>query len=352
MEQLTLGDYFTIAESHGIAITSQMTGVLDARVKANMAADAAQPGLITTANGGIPAMLATFIDPDLIRIVVTPNKAAQIYGEVRKGDFALRLAMFPAVEMTGEVSSYGDYANNGSAGFNTMWPQRENYLYQNIIQVGELETMTSAMAKIDAIAEKYRASQMVMSKFENQMYFYGIAGIQNYGALNSPDLLPSITPGYKAALAANGGWVVGGNVIATPTEIQKDIQALFLQLVNQTAGLIDAQTPMKLVCSPQTAVALLATNEIFATNVMAMVKVNFPNMTIDTATQYATDAGQLAQLIVEKFEGQDVGYCAFSEKLRAGAVIPELSSIKQKRSAGGFGYVLRFPVGIASMLGL
>jgi hypothetical protein len=95
-----------------------------------MAQDA-QPALITTSNSGIPAFLSTYIDPKLIEILVAPMKAAEIVGEeIKKGDWTTETAMFPVVESTGETSSYGDYSNNGVAGANTNFPQRQSYHYQ------------------------------------------------------------------------------------------------------------------------------------------------------------------------------------------------------------------------------
>lgn len=58
------------------------------------------------------------------------------------------------------------------------------------------------------------------------------------------------------------------------------------------------------------------------------------------------------QLIAAKVEGQDTGYCAFNEKMRAGAVVRDLSSFKQKMAQGSFGAVIRQPFAISQMLGV
>src|SRR6185437_7806134 len=103
-----------------------------------MAMDA-QPALITSPNSGVPAFLTTLIDPDVIEIIFAPNKAAEIFGEVRKGSWVDQTAMFPVVEHVGEVSSYGDYAENGHTGANTNWPQRQAYVFQTVKEWGEME---------------------------------------------------------------------------------------------------------------------------------------------------------------------------------------------------------------------
>ena len=73
----------------------------------------AQPAMVTTGSSGVPAFFTNFVDPELIRILVTPMKAAEIIGEVKKGDWTTLTAQFPVVESAGEVSSYGDYNHNG-----------------------------------------------------------------------------------------------------------------------------------------------------------------------------------------------------------------------------------------------
>jgi hypothetical protein len=62
--------------------------------------------------------------------------------------------------------------------------------------------------------------------------------------------------------------------------------------------------------------------------------------------------GELVQLIATNVEGQETGYAAFSEMLRAGPVVRKLSSFEQKLSQGSWGSVLRQPFAIASMLGV
>ncbi len=63
-------------------------------------------------------------------------------------------------------------------------------------------------------------------------------------------------------------------------------------------------------------------------------------------------AGNFMQLIAEEVDGQETGYCAFNEKMRAHKLIPELSSYKQKVSAGTWGCILRQTFTISSMLGI
>lgn len=323
----------------------------------DMAMDA-QPALVTVANSGIPAFLATVVDPDILRILTTKNQAAEIFGEVRKGSFVDVTAMFPVVEQTGEVSSYGDFSANGRVGANMNFPQRESYNYQTVIEYGELEMERAGLAKIGWAAELKEASVTVLNKFQNLTYFYGVAGLQNYGLLNDPSLSAPISPIPKTA----GGvaWFVNGAPNATANEVYNDIISLFSRLVAQSSGNIDMKSKITLGLSPASAVALTFTNT-FNVNVEDLLKKNYPNLTVKTAVQYGaltsqnpqgSAGGEIVQMIAERVEGQETGYCAFNEKLRAGVIVRGLSSFSQKMSQGTWGAIIRQPFAISSLIGV
>ena len=319
----------------------------------------AQPALITSASAAIPVFLTTMIDPEIFRILFTPNRAATIIGEKKKGTWLDQTAMFPVVESVGEVSSYGDFNENGHTGVNMGWPQRQNYLFQTIEEYGELELERAGLARLNYVAELDRSAATVLDRFLNYSYFFGIGGLQNYGMLNDPNLGATLTPATKAA----GGvrWItVGGAINATANEIYADIQALFIQLVAQTGGLVQYDTKMVLALSPGSHAALTTTNA-FNVNVLDLLKKNFPNIRIETAVQYGAltssnpqgvAAGNFMQLIATEVEGQEYGYGAFSEKMRAHPVIRAMSSFKKKLTAGTWGSVLRMPMSVVSMTGM
>jgi len=316
------------------------------------------PGLFTDPSSAVPAMLTTMIDPTIYEILFTPNKAAQIFGEVRKGTWLDETIMFPQVEHTGEVTSYGDFSENGHAGANTNWPQRQAYLFQTVKEYGERELERAGLARLNWVSEIDRAATTVLNKFLNFVYFFGVQGLQNYGAFNDPNLSTALSPALKAA----GGtvWILNGVINAQANEVYADIQALFYKLVSQTNGLVQATDSMILAMSPQSSVALTATNT-FNVNVYDLLKKNYPNMRVETAVQYAStstsnpqgnSAANLVQLIAPNIEGQQTAYCAFNEKLRAHPIIRAMSSYKQKMTSGAWGFVLRMPFGIAQMTGV
>lgn len=317
----------------------------------------AQPTLITTPNSGIPQWLTAIIDPDLLRILTAKNQAVEIFGEAKKGSFVDKTVLFPVIEHTGEVSSYGDFNENGHTGLNTNFPTRESYLYQTIIEYGDLESERAGLAKIGWAAELKESAAVVLGKYQNLTYFYGVAGLQNYGLLNDPSLPPPISPATKAA----GGiqWFNGNSPNATSLEVYNDILALVTQLIVQSAGLISADSKMTLALSPKASSALNFTNQ-FNVNVKTQLKDNYPNLRIEAAIQYGvlsaqnpqgSAVGEIMQLIADDVEGQKTGYMAFNEKMRGGPIIRALSSFKQKMAQGTWGAIVRQPFAIAQMVG-
>ena len=317
----------------------------------------AQPALTTSPNTGIPVWLSTMIDPTVYEILFSPLRAADILGEVKKGDWTLNSVMFPTAEHTGEVSSYDDYSNSGSVNTNVNFPSRQPYLYQTVMQYGDRELDVAGLAKINWVSELNAAAAWALNRYQNQTYFFGVQGLQNYGILNDPNLTAALTPGPKAF--GNNTWITNGIITATPNEIYLDIQALVIQLITQSGGNINQESPFVLALSPQSKFALTATNS-FDVNVSDLLK-EIPNLKIIDAIQYGVQSasnpqgvvgGNLMQLICTTVRGQQTGFCAFNEKMRAHRLIPDLSSWKQKLSGGSMGAVIRQPFAFATLLGI
>lgn len=316
----------------------------DALRQVEMGMDAQSP-LITVSNAGIPAFLTNYLDPETIRVLVTPMKAVKIMGgESKKGDWTTMTSMFPIIESTGEVSSYGDFNENGSSDANINWENRQSYLAQTMTQWGERQLDIAGQAKVSWAAEQNTASALTLSKFLNKSYFYGISGLQNYGLLNDPSLTAALTPATKTA----GGttWDAG-----TAAEIYDDVVALYKQLQTQMKGIIDREANLVLAMSPGVEVNLTKTNQ-YNVNVTDQIKKNFPNLRIESAVEYSTQSGELVQLFVETIDGKRVVEGAFNEKMRAHPVITQSSSFKQKKTSGTWGAIIRYPIAIAQMLGV
>ncbi len=318
----------------------------------------AQPALVTTPSSGIPAFLTAIIDPNILRIRQASNNAAMIFEEVRKGTWVTESAIFPVVERGGSVTSYGDFEAGGQTTVNANFETRQPYLFQTLCVWGELQLERAGLAQISWAAELQGAAVDVLAKFENLVYFKGIAGLQNYGIQTDPNLPPASAPAPKA----NGGlsWLSGNAPNATANEIFADIQTLVNQLISQSSGNIDTKSELILALSPSREGALTATNS-FNVNVKALLKDNYPNLRIQNAIQYGAitsqnpqgvAAGEMAQMIAPNAGGQATGWVAFSEKLRTHRVVMDVSSFKQKLTSGVYGAVIRQPFAMATMIGI
>jgi hypothetical protein len=316
-----------------------------AQVRLKLAADNsytydAQPELVTVNNAGIPAWLANYFDPTLIEVVLSPLKATEIVGsEVQKGDWTSAYATFAMVESAGEVSSYGDFNANGMTSANVNFPHRQSYVYQTFTQWGEMEAERMGLAKVDWANQQNQASMKVLSRFQNDTYFYGVSGLQNYGLLNDPNLY--------APIAATSGWQASGT---TPETIYEDVRRLFAKLQRQSDSVVDSETAMTLALSSYTDSALDKTN-IYGLSARDQLKKHFPNLTVKTAPQYSTSSGELVQLIANSVNGMKTAETAFNVKMRAHAVLVGHSSWSQKKSQGSFGTIIYKPFAIAQLLG-
>lgn len=327
-------NFNTLAQRAGVVFMTGHNPVeLNSQARSQIAMDASP--LITTPNAGIPALFTTYVDPKVIEILVEPMKMATAFGETKKGDWTSSAVQFPVVESVGEVSSYGDFNENAMSDANVNYPTRQPYHYQTIIRVGERELAIAGQARIDWASHKQIAAALTLNKFQNKSYIYGISGLQNYGLLNDPSLLPSITDAPWANKDGQG--------------VYDSIQKLFSQLVKQSGGLIDRSATMTLLLSPEMETCFTKTNQ-YNVNVSDQIAKNLPNLSIVTVPEYSTAAGEVVQLIVNDYEGQSTVELAFTEKMRVHPLIQEKSSFEQKRSQGTLGAIVYRPLFIASML--
>lgn len=318
----------------------QIRAKWDEHSPSTMIACDAQPDLVTVSNSGIPAWLTNYFDPRIIEMLVSPMKATEIVGsEEKKGDWTTTHAQFISVELEGETAAYGDFNTDGSTGVNLNFPIRQSFLYQTFTNWGELQMARAGNARVDWANKVNEASILTLNKRQNEIYFFGIAGIPNYGLLNDPNLYPSI--------AATARW----NASSTDaTVVYEDIRRMFVQQQNQSNGVLDPTAPMVLAMSPTLVMALNKANE-FNVNVYKLLKDNFPNLTIKTAVEYQTAAGEFVQLICTKVQTQETATTAFTEKMRAHAVVVGSSNWSQKKSQGSFGTVIFNTYAISSLIG-
>jgi len=311
-----------------------------------LAALDAQPSLITAPNAGIPSLYTTYIDPKLIEVLLTPNNAVKIYGEVRKGDWIDETIGFPMVESTGETTSYGDFENGGGrVGANVQWEWRQPYLFQSFTEWGEREAERMGRGKIDWVSRLNIASAITHDKYYNTSAFYGIANLNNYGALNDPALSAALTPSTKAA--GGTSWSK-----ALAQETLGDIQSLFAALQLQIGSNLEMDDPLILALHSVSENYLANTNTFGMVSALELIKKTYPNIRIQQAPQFLSGTTYSCQLIVPEIQGQRTIEIGFNEKMRAHRVVYDTSSVRQKKTSGTEGALLYRPVGIASMTGI
>jgi hypothetical protein len=311
--------------------------------RARIAQDAA---LITTPNTTVPAELLAYIDPMVIEILTAPRRAREIFGEEKKGDWTTPYMKWRVDEMTGKTEPYSDYANGTTSGVNSEWQTRVQYVFQTSITYGDFEVDMSSTAKVNLAASKQRAAANVIDIDQNRFYLLGVAGKEIYGILNDPNLPAAITAGATGT----GGSTKWAD--KTTVQIYNDVLALFAQLSEQSSGLIDKDTPLKLCLSPELAVRLGAATD-FNVSVLDMLKRYFTRIDIVTVPElHSMTAGETMFLIAPEVNGQRSGTLAFGEKMRAGRVVPDLSSFRQKFVGTTYGGIVLMPFAFAQMTGM
>lgn len=311
---------------------------------AQMAMDA-QPGLATSVNAGVLLASVSVIDPEVVRVIFTPMRAAEIMGgEAQKGSWIDQVAYFPMVESTGQVASYNDYSNNGNVDANSQWNYRQPYTWQAFKNYGEQQLERWGAAGLNYAAELDTSMALTFNKFSNKSYFYGVTGLVNYGLLNDPSLPNTISPITKANTSDGARWTY-----ATTLEKFNDVKKLYTQLVTQLGGNVEMDDAMTLCLSTTRQTELVTTND-FGITLEDMLKKAFPNMKIKAAPEYTTGSGELMMLIKDDVDGVKTAYPAYTEKMRAHNLVPAASSWSQKNSAGTWGTILRFPIAVSRML--
>lgn len=311
--------------------------------RARIAQDAA---LLTTPNTTVPAELVAYIDPMVIEILTAPRRAREIFGEEKKGDWTTPYMKWRVDEMTGSTEPYSDYANGTTSGVNSEWQTRAQYVFQTSITYGDFEVAMSSMAKVNLASSKQRAAANVIDIDQNRFYLLGVAGKEIYGILNDPNLPAAVTAGATGA----GGSTKWAD--KTTTQIYNDVLALFARLSEQSSGLIDKDTPLKLCLSPELAVRLGAATD-YNISVLDMLKRYFDRIDIVTVPElHSMAAGETMFLIAPEVNGQRSGALAFGEKMRAGRVVPGLSSFRQKFVGTTYGGIVLMPFAFAQMVGM
>lgn len=305
---------------------------------------------VNSANNGIPTQFTTYLESNIIEILTSPPKAAQVYGEAQKGDWLHDTMQFVTLENAGEVAPYGDFSNSGYASVASNFPRRQQFIVQTICEVGDRENGRAGLINVDLVNRKRKAAVTTVNYWQNTTYLFGVKNLENYGVLTDPNLPTPITPLAKAS--GSPKWKT-----ATAMEMYDDISALYQELQSKANGLInldtaiDMDSELTLVVSNEVQPYLLKTNE-YGLSVTDLLKKNYPNLKQYSIPQFSLPAGELVQLFAPELGGQRTFTCAFSEKLRSHGIFRDLSSIKEKLTQGSWGTILINPIAVAQMQGV
>lgn len=311
----------------------------------------AQDAALSTAkNVGVPAALVTYIDPQVTTILFGAMNATKLFNETKKGDWADSFMQFPVEEVVGDVTPYSDFTNNVTSEVNYEFPTRENFIFQTTLKYGERELATGAKARLEFAGAKQRGAANILARAHNRFYLYGVAGKQNYGALNDPNLPESVTP---VSVGGKSTWAdkTAANTDQMANIVFNDIAKLINELIKNNAGNVDASCKFRLAVASDRATYLQMPNA-FGLTALDLLKSNYPNLEVLYLPELTTEAGSMLYLTVPELFGEVTAECAYSEKMRFGNVEAYSTSWVQKAIGGTWGCVIRRPHLIATMLGI
>lgn len=297
-------------------------------------------------NATVPAYMRTYANPRVIEVLTAERAYRKIAPEVKNGDFTTAFTQFRSIEFTGNTTPYGDYDGNGVSGVNTAFPVREQYRFQTTVKVGDLEQKMNAEAKIDLFAEKQKSAAINIDIAFNKYALYGVAGKAVYGLLNDPSLNAAITP-----IVVNSTHTVWAE--KTANQQMDDLNKLVASLYTQAAGHIDDSTKTKLLVSPATLAAMNKVND-YGVTMKKMVADTYPNLTVVVVPELynATLETSTMILLADEILGQPTVEFGYADKYYAHEIVRDLSSWKQKVSAGTYGAIVQLPFAIGSMTGI
>lgn len=336
-----MGNCVRVLKEYGFSFSNPDAVILDEATKRELAMDSSV--LFTAPNNGVLPIFTSYIDPKVIEVITAPLKSEEISATEKLGTWGDFEARFQISELTGETANYADYGNEGAVGTNINYPRREAYYYQTLIKYGDLEQAVGTKAKLNVIADKQAAAARTMAIKSNQINFFGVEGIENYGILNDPDLPAYLTPTTGAS--GSVAWSA-----KTVLEIYADFMLMVRALVKQSKGNISESDPMTFAMSPIMHTFLAQANE-YGNSVKKYIQEAYPNVSFKTAPEYSTSAGEVVQLVADEILGQDTRRNAFIEKWHSHGAVRQASSVVEKVSAASFGNVLRQPIAIVQMLG-
>jgi Uncharacterized protein conserved in bacteria (DUF2184). len=310
--------------------------------KKNLSALVRDADLISAGNTTVPAEFMAYVSPEVVRILTAPRNASEIFPEVKMGDWTSAYAKWQTREDVGETQPYSDFAQAGKSDVNSNWNTREQYVFQTVIEYGDRETAMSSAARISLAAEKQESAAHSLAVDANKFYLTGVDGMDIYGFLNDPNLPPAVV----APATGSGGSSLWADKDAL--QIYQDILALFQVLVKNSGGLINSGSELVLALAPDSSVDMGKATE-HNVQVMDLLEKYFKNLKIVILPELAAQSGRRLMLTAPVVDGLKTVELAYGDKLIAGRLVPELSSLKQKFTSSTYGALVKIPFALAFM---
>lgn len=304
--------------------------------------------MATQANSAIPVEYTAYLDPLVIEVLTAPRNAREVFAEVKKGDWTTPYAKFQVDEYVGSTTPYTDYGNGASSDVNTVFPSRQQYIFQTTVRYGDLEQATASVAKINLASRKQMSAARTIDIDANRFYLFGVQGRNIYGLLNEPNLPAALVPSTSTTVAGSTKWTDKSAV-----EIYNDVMKLFGELAKNSAGNVDTSSDLVLALTPESNVQLGRTTE-FGVSAKDMLDKYFgKSLKIVTIPEMSSPtAGNTVLMTARDILGIPTAQLGFSIKMQAGRIVTKTSSFEQKYISSTYGCVLYRPFGVATMTGV
>lgn len=299
-------------------------------------------------SNGVPSIYTTIYVNTIIDQLLPQRGYFEIASPMQQGEWTTERAEFPVRAISGGMSPYDDFSNQGQSGVNFTWVPRDIYRAETTIQYGDLETAVMDSAKLDLVGSKRAAIAQNIAIMFNRMGFFGNVNTagqfisKTYGLLNDPSLNPSF-PVVNGA-AGSPLWSK-----KEPQEIYNDIVTAMAAMEDQTGNQVHPDDRYLLCLDGASNIQLNRANQ-YGTTALKLLKENFKNLEVVVAPEYKTILG--FQLIVESIAGQKVVHDLFTYKYRSHGVMRYDSWFNEKVSCGSGGAAITLPAGIVTCTGI
>lgn len=306
-----------------------------------------QDAAATLPNAGLPAEFLTHFDRRVIDVFFAKTVAEQIGKMYKGGSWEDAFYRTRIREAAGTTRPYSDLSTEQNVHSNNNYVVRQAYRMELVKQWGDLQVAENAKALIDYVSDINVAASHVLAQDLNNIFFYGVSGIQNYGILNDPNLPAYLNP---AAIENRIKWQD-----KSLPEIVTDLTSILSGLYTNAEGWINPDTKLRLALPPSILPVLQGKISALGYSVFQWIKDNLGDGIIENvviAPQLATPTGNAVMIYASEINGQDVINNVFGEVYKSHGVVRQLSSFVEKVSASSYGAVIRYPFAVARMLGV